>query len=97
MKYLFILAIMVGVTAMHAQTKNIPSGLPATVSMAHAVNVIYTNWRGETAERTIIPVSIFWGKTEWHPEEQWLLKVWDTEREAYRDYALKDIKAWRPA
>jgi hypothetical protein len=71
------------------------SSLPDSLSMAQAVTVIYTNWRGETAERIIIPVSIRWGKTEWHPEEQWLLKVWDIERKAYREYAVKDITSWR--
>ena len=59
------------------------------------VRVVYTNWRGETAERVIQPIEIYWGKTEWHPEEQWLLKVWDVDRAAERCYAMKDIKEWR--
>ncbi len=80
------------------QPQKIDNGsiLPDAMTMNRAVKVIYTNWRGETAERSIIPVSISWGTTEWHPQEQWLLKVWDIERQAYRDYALKDIKEWRP-
>lgn len=73
-------------------TAHIP--LPDNLQMQQAVKVIYTNWRGETAERLIIPVAIEWGSTEWHPQEQWLLKVWDIERQAYRQYALKDIKQW---
>ncbi|MFC1870642.1 hypothetical protein ACFLXW_00050 [Candidatus Dependentiae bacterium] len=60
-----------------------------------AVTVLYTNWRGETAERAIKPIEIYWGKTEWHPEEQWLLRVWDIERDAERCYTMKDIKEWR--
>jgi len=64
------------------------------IILNRAVRVVYTNWRGETAERTIVPVEIYWGKTEWHPEEQWLLTVWDVERNAERCYALKDIKKW---
>lgn len=37
------------------------------------VNIFYTNYRGETLVRKIIPKKIWFGKTEWHPEEQWLL------------------------
>lgn len=69
--------------------------VPDTLKIEHAINVVYTNWKGETARRTIIPIAIHWGSTEWHSHEQWLLKVWDVEREAYRDYALKDIKEWQ--
>jgi len=58
------------------------------------IKVQYTNYRGETAIRTIIPSRVFWGATEYHPEEQWLLEVYDVERKATRIYALKDITQW---
>ena len=67
---------------------------PSIQELNKAIKVIYTNWRGETAQRLIIPISIYWGKTEWHPEEQWLMNVWDVERGAYREYALRDIKSF---
>ena len=58
-----------------------------------AITVRYKNWRGEIATRKIVPIagSLRWGSTEWHPEKQWLLKVWDVERNDYREYALCDI------
>lgn len=59
-----------------------------------ALKVQYKNWQGELGIRTIIPLDIFYGKTEYHPEEQWLLKVWDLEKENYRTYAVKDIQEW---
>lgn len=62
--------------------------------MKKETKIIYTNWRGETAERTITPISIWFGHTEWHKEDQWLLKAIDTEKDAERDFALKDIKEW---
>jgi predicted DNA-binding transcriptional regulator YafY len=68
---------------------------PPMHMMEKAVSVTYTNWRGETAQRTIIPMEVYWGKTDWHPKEQWLLKVWDVDRGAYREYALQDIKKWQ--
>jgi predicted DNA-binding transcriptional regulator YafY len=58
------------------------------------VKIVYTNWRGETAERTIEPIQIWFGGTEWHKEEQWLLKATDVEKGAERDFALKDIQSW---
>jgi predicted DNA-binding transcriptional regulator YafY len=63
------------------------------------VIIDYTNWRGERSERRVNPVSLWYGKTEWHPEEQWLLAAFDMrDGEAYmKDFAMKDIHSWRPA
>ncbi|MBL0372612.1 hypothetical protein JJB09_11290 [Rhizobium sp. KVB221] len=52
----------------------------------------YKNWRGETSLRTIIPIEIWYGKTEWHPLEQWFIKAIDLEKGEERDFALVDIK-----
>ena len=60
-----------------------PEGQPVTLT--------YTNWRGETAERTITPKRIWFGSTDWHPEPQWLLTAFDAEKQADRDFALKDF------
>ncbi|WP_085032732.1 hypothetical protein [Ensifer aridi] len=51
----------------------------------------YTNWRGETARRTVVPIEIWFGKTEWHPMEQWFLKAQDVEKGEIRDFAFLDI------
>ena len=58
------------------------------------VNVVYSNYRGETAIRKIIPKRIWFGRTEWHPENQWILDIFDIDKKAERSYAMKDIKAW---
>lgn len=75
---------------MEAQTVDVA---PATVQYTaeQVVTVRYKNYRGEVAIRKIVPTKLFWGKTEYHPHEQWLMTVWDCERNAYRDYALQDI------
>ena len=59
------------------------------------VTIIYRNWRGETTERRVLPTKLWFGKTKYHPEEQWLLRGHDVEKNAERDFAVKDIKAWR--
>ena len=59
------------------------------------VKIIYTNYRGETAQRTIIPIAIVFGSNEWHNEEQWLLEAFDIDKKANRIFACKDIKEWQ--
>jgi predicted DNA-binding transcriptional regulator YafY len=67
--------------------------------MSKQVIIDYTNWRGERAERRVNPVSIWYGKTEWHPEEQWLLSAFDMRDDGtaiMKDFAMRDIHSWRP-
>lgn len=56
----------------------------------------YVNHRGEKGERRVRPtVPIYFGSTEFHKEEQWLMEAWDLDKNAVRVFALKDIKAYR--
>lgn len=52
---------------------------------------LYRNWRGEIAVRYIEPESIYWGKSEYHPEPQWLLYGMDCDKLEYREFAVADI------
>ena len=52
---------------------------------------IYRNWRGEVAERKVIPLSVHYGATEWHPEPQWLMRAFDLDKQAERDFAMADM------
>ncbi len=58
------------------------------------VRILYKNYRGETGHRDIIPEKIWFGSTEWHKEEQWLLDAHDVEKDALRNFAMKDIQEW---
>ncbi len=51
----------------------------------------YRNYRGEVSVRTVRPINIYFGSTEWHPEPQWLLAATDIEKGERRDFAIKDI------
>jgi hypothetical protein len=62
-----------------------PLGAPG-----HRLALIYTNHRGETRRREVIPVAIYWGESKHHPHRQWLMECWDIEKRAERTYALKD-------
>jgi predicted DNA-binding transcriptional regulator YafY len=65
-----------------------------TTETHKTVSILYTNYRGETAIRKIVPERLWFGKTEWHPQEQWLLDAFDLDKNAARGFAVKDIKAW---
>lgn len=54
------------------------------------VNIRYRNYRGETAVRSVQILGMFYGHTEHHPAWQWFLKVFDYDRNAFRDFALMD-------
>jgi predicted DNA-binding transcriptional regulator YafY len=58
------------------------------------VSIVYTNYRGETRLRRIIPIKIWYGSADWHPEEQWHLEAYDIEKQADRSFAIKDIRTW---
>ena len=58
------------------------------------VRILYTNYRGETTHRRVIPDRIYFGSNEWHPEEQWLLDAYDLDKGARRAFAMKHIHEW---
>lgn len=60
---------------------------------ATPVTLSYRNYRGEVSERTITPKNIWFGATEWHPEPQWLLTAYDHDKQADRDFSLRDFGA----
>lgn len=56
-----------------------------------AITFSYKNWRGETSRRTVRPMELWFGSSEWHPQEQWFLHAMDLEKGEERDFALVDI------
>ena len=58
------------------------------------ITITYTNWRGETGERRVVPERIYFGATVYHPTPQWLMSALDVEKNAQRDFACADIAKW---
>lgn len=58
------------------------------------VTIVYTNYKGVTGTRRIVPIEINFGHNEWHTEDQWLMRALDIDKNAERTFALKDIKSW---
>ena len=54
------------------------------------VTMQYTNYKGVTAARSIIPTELLFGTTEFHKDPQWLLKAFDIDKQANRVFALRD-------
>ncbi|MER9937465.1 hypothetical protein [Mesorhizobium sp. M0088] len=65
-----------------------PLAKEAAAPSEEPVEIGYTNWRGEFAVRKIVPRSIWYGSTEWHPEPQWFITAHDVEKNADRDFAM---------
>lgn len=51
----------------------------------------YTNWRGEHGTRRAIPIRVYHGSTEYHPEPQWLMEAHDLDKDAVRIFAMQDM------
>jgi hypothetical protein len=59
-----------------------------------SITIQYTNYRGETGMRHIVPINIQFTATEHHPEPQWILEALDLDKNANRSFAIKDILKW---
>lgn len=70
--------------------------------MSQVVVIDYTNWRGERIKRRVQPIEIWWGETNWHPGNQWLLKANDVDIASkdpdhipcVKDFAMSGIHGW---
>ncbi len=55
------------------------------------VSFMYKNYQGETSERKVLPMSLWFGLSSFYSGRQWFLKCWDLEKKAERDFALANI------
>ena len=51
----------------------------------------YINYKGTKSTRNVIPMSLYFGATEFHPENQWLMVAYDLDKQCERTFALNDI------
>lgn len=59
------------------------------------IEFTYKNYRGEVADRKVVPIKIYFGSTDYHKESQWLLKALDLDKNDERDFALLDIISFK--
>jgi hypothetical protein len=69
--------------------------IPTRQDGTKAVYILYTNWKGETAWRKVLPWKMLFKSTPHHQEEQWILKAYDVDKNAERDFAMRDVHKWQ--
>ncbi|TIN05581.1 MAG: hypothetical protein E5Y14_32810 [Mesorhizobium sp.] len=52
----------------------------------------YTNHRGESGRRRVVPIRVWFGSTNWHPTQQWFLRALDLDKDEERDFAFADVR-----
>ena len=57
-----------------------------------AIKFMYTNYKGERAERHVMPNGLEYGEFPYHEGPQWFLHGQCLDRKARRTFALKDIE-----
>jgi predicted DNA-binding transcriptional regulator YafY len=53
------------------------------------VTFTYKNHRGEISVRLAVPIMMVFGRTDWHPEPQWLMHGLDVNKDAERTFAIE--------
>ena len=61
------------------------------MKMGETLKFKYKNWQGVVGVRNVKPIRVWYGKTEYHKGKQWFLKAQDLDKNAERDFALKDV------
>ena len=56
-----------------------------------AIRIDYVNYKGRRTTRLVTPITLWFGSTEYHPKEQWMFTAYDHDKDAMRDFALKDV------
>jgi hypothetical protein len=69
----------------------ISEGLPPLDTL---VMLDYTNYRGVRDFYVVKVVRYWFGSTIWHPPEQQLMRAVVVDKDASRDFAVKDIHEW---
>jgi hypothetical protein len=59
-----------------------------------AVKLVYTNYRGETSVRLVVPERFWYGESVYHSGLQWFMDALDIEKDARRSFALRDVRCW---
>ena len=59
----------------------------------HPLTFQYTNWQGHFNTRSVDgnTARIYYGRDEWHKEDQWLMEALDLDKGELRHFAMKDI------
>jgi len=70
-------------------------GQTIVLDPARFLTVYYTNWKGESAWRTVflLPCPPEFNTSSFHPD-RWIIRVWDIGKNAERSYDLLKCHQW---
>jgi predicted DNA-binding transcriptional regulator YafY len=60
------------------------------------VQIDYTNHRGERRLRLVLPITIWFGKSAYHPYASWILTAKCLEKNETRHFFMGNIHEWKP-
>lgn len=55
------------------------------------IEITYKNWKGVISNRIVVPITLWYGESDFHKGNQWFLKAYDINKLDNRDFAIKDI------
>lgn len=61
------------------------------VNLLSDIQFDYVNWKGIKSKRDVKVWNIYFGSTEFHSEQQWLMEAWDYDKQDVRIFAMKDM------
>lgn len=61
----------------------------------HPATFTYVNYKGVRTERRVMPLQLWYGRSDYYADPQWFIRAWDLDRNATRDFALQYILGWR--
>lgn len=62
------------------------------VPLEQIVELVYVDSKGLRICRRVVPDRIWFGRTDWVPEPQWLLDAYDPERHVTRSYPMSRVE-----
>lgn len=70
-------------------TQEFINTMPLTLLGRHIATFEYTNWKGETEVRKVVPDRVVWmDEPDYGYKPGWFLIAWDLKRKAFRQFAL---------
>jgi hypothetical protein len=79
-------------SARHALAQQAPDAAqPVRVERLPDLTFWYRNYRGEVSQRRVVIRNLRWASNEYHKEPQWLLFAYDMDKEAEREFTVRDM------
>lgn len=90
-KYKNEIYTIVDIDKSHSSSLDVGTSIRVYLVKGIPTELEYLNWRGETRNRKVLPLNIWFGSNQWHPIPQWLITCIDCEDGSKKDFALSGL------